>query len=187
MVASVSEHFDKLGCVPRSVILAARRKGVALDPDEVYRAFAGDIDDWSKVQPVAPVSLAFEIARHFQLCRHWDVSHEVDTAGKALATANVLGVLITWERVRLAGGTGTFEPHCHMAVVTQILRDQFGRQHVEIDSPRAGDRSERVVLAAADLSAMGAVFHILFGGPPGTGLNRVKQEEGPEPAPATKS
>lgn len=162
-VCRMSEHFDKLGCVPRSVLLAAQRKGLTLDPAEIYRTFSKEIGAWGSA--VAPVSFAFEIARHFNLCRHWDVSHSVDVAGKSLVTANVFAVLITWERARPTGNSD-FESHWHMAVVTQILRNAEGSQYVEIESPRVGDRSDKVVLPSIDLPAMQAVFHILFGGQP---------------------
>jgi len=159
----MSEHFEKLRCGPRSLLLLAEKIGVEIDPDRVWKIFEKEFGRNPDVPGASSVSLILDIARECGIARQLDLTHDVDRVGRSLVTKDVAGVLLIWERFRSKDGDGSFQPHHHVVLVHQVLVDRrTGSQYIDIESPQAEGKSERFPLPADLLPQMMAAFLILF-------------------------
>src|SRR5436190_9244543 len=117
----MSAHFHKLKCGPRSLMILAAKLGRPIDPDALWERFAHDIEQSTAAPGAVSVSTLLDMARAFRIAQRLDVTHDVDRAGQALATKNVAGVLMTWERFPTSPGGGEFAACYHIVVAHRVM------------------------------------------------------------------
>lgn len=159
----MSEPFNKLQCGPRSVIMMAKRKGCIIDPDQLWVKFSDELSRSSSVPGASDISTLLDIARWFGVARCADITCDINRAGQALATRDVVGVLASWERVRSGDGAREYQEHQHIACLQRIVVDPEGNKYAEVDSPRPGTTSDILHIPASEFSSMMLVFIIFFG------------------------
>jgi len=159
----MSQHFHKLYCGPRSLLMIAAWRNRPIDPDALWERFAADLGRATEAPGAVAVSTLLDMSRAFGFAQHLDVTHDVDQVVHAFSISDTAGVLMTWERFPTQPGPAEFAVVHHIVAVRSVVGIAPQRKIV-VESPNK-QGTEALEIPEHLLPQLMGAFLILFGRP----------------------
>lgn len=140
-------------------MIMAAKLNKPITPEAMWREFAAEISQ--SAIGASSVSLVLDMVRRFKLAKHMDVTHDVARVGSALATADVAGVLMAYERT--LDEQSVWHPVYHLVVVRRIMVGTDQTRYIEVESALPYGASSTELYSALVLPRMMSSFLVFYG------------------------